>query len=75
MTEHEHQWQMLVHLDGCHFFSSTYTCPCGARMEDYSEREPSSDSYAALWMQPDCDRCNELIEGAEPLHERELIET
>lgn len=66
MEPHQHEWKLAVHIDGCHFFSSTYTCHCGAQSEDYSERDPDADSYAAMWMDPECARCNELIGGAEP---------
>lgn len=74
MSEHQHQWEMQIHLDGCHFYSSTYRCECGARLETFDEREPmAGESYGALWMDTDCPRCRELLEGAESVHEKELI--
>lgn len=72
---HQHQWRMQMHIDGCHFHSSTYVCECGTRMETFSEREVASDSYSLMWLLPDeCERCKELLDGAEPIHSKDLIE-
>jgi hypothetical protein len=74
MTDHAHAWKMVAHIDGCHWFTTSYACACGATSGRYDERDVSADSYALVWMAPDgpeepCARCAELLAGAEPKHE------
>ena len=74
MSAHEtHEWHQRVHLDGCHFYSTTFACDCGARLECFDEREADN---ARVWMLPDeCPRCKALLaHEVEPVHEQELIE-
>ncbi|HEY1437407.1 MAG TPA: hypothetical protein VGG82_07880 [Casimicrobiaceae bacterium] len=52
MTEHEHKWQTLMHLDGCHFYTSSYRCSCGATATRTDERDPKYDPYSMIWMEP-----------------------
>lgn len=76
---HEHRWKLRVHIDGCHFFSSTYWCPeCGATRCSYSERDIEDDPYSTIWMLPEgkeeCERCTQLLEGAKPVSSDEIME-
>jgi len=73
MSEHQHQWVMRAHIDGCHFYSSTYTCECGTRLETFDEREPMSDGWSGVWMDPECERCTALLKGATTEHVKEQI--
>lgn len=67
-----HRWRMMIHADGCHFFSSSYSCrDCGAAFNITCERTPNDDPWSSLWMMdedggPICERCEELLDGAEP---------
>ena len=79
MTEHVHKWKAGVHLDGCHFYQWTYACSCGATASTYDERDVDADPYSTVWMLPDdaeeeCARCQELLAGAKPKHERVIVE-
>ena len=67
VNEHAHDWHLEIHLDGCHFYSSTYSCECGAVMLTEDERDPT-EPYALIWFLPECERCLELEHGAKPLH-------
>lgn len=72
---HKHAWKMVAHIDSCHAFRSAYVCECGATADTYDERSP--EGYGMVWMMDDdgapmCDRCAELIAGAEPKHERNV---
>lgn len=77
MSEHQHRWKMLAHLDACHWYSSAYRCSCGARRETWAERDVSFNSYSAVWMSRDdgeesCERCDALMAGAKPEHRDEI---
>ena len=66
-SRHAHSWTLAIHLDGCHEFSSSYTCDCGAVRSVGAERDfrhSTGDPYSSLWALPDCDRCRELMAGA-----------
>jgi hypothetical protein len=68
---HQHQWQTVAHLDGCHSYEWVYACECGASRETYNERSVEEDGWSAVWMMDDdgkpmCGRCEELLNGAEP---------
>ena len=80
MSEHKHRWKMVLHVDGCHFFTSSYACDCGATAATNTERDVDSDPYSALWMEngdgdgEPCTRCRELLAGAKPDHVVEITE-
>lgn len=69
-----HRWRMVLHADGCHFWTSAYICNCGARMNTYGERDFEGDPWSAMWMDESaydgedgpCERCAQLRDGAEP---------
>jgi hypothetical protein len=71
-SEHTHAWKTDVHLDGCHFFQSGYSCECGARRGSWTERSRKADPYSAVWMEQTgeepCRRCEQLQNGARPQH-------
>jgi hypothetical protein len=63
--EHAHEFKPSMHMDGCHWFSTTGRCECGAHYSFYAERSLSTDPYSAVWMEMgDCARCVELQNGA-----------
>lgn len=66
MFECEHKnVAFLMHADGCHFFKSSYKCnDCNAVITTYDERDFSSP-YSENWAIEECNRCNELMSGAE----------
>lgn len=79
MAEHKHAWKRTLHLDGCHYYSSGYACECGATASTYDERSVKDDPYSMVWMDSEgmdepCKRCEELLNGAEPRHEKEIVE-
>lgn len=50
-----HRWRMLMHMDGCHHYSSTYTClddGCHWSLHTYDERDPAFDVWSLVWMEP-----------------------
>lgn len=51
-TEHQHAWKMVMHMDRCHAYTSTYTCSCGASATRTDERSPKADMYSLIWMEP-----------------------
>jgi hypothetical protein len=67
---HLHEFRRTLHLDGCHYFTDAGSCDCGATYRSYIERDLKSDPYSAFWMEPtggeDCQRCDELKDGAKP---------
>lgn len=68
-TEHEHEYRMHTHVDGCHFCQSTYVCNgCGDVQLRGHERDfhDENDPYSVAFMLDDCQRCQELMKGAEP---------
>jgi hypothetical protein len=65
---HVHRWRMLMHVDGCHWFTFSYTCECGATMNSRDERDPEFDPWSVMWYADDCGRCNELAKGARGQH-------
>jgi hypothetical protein len=76
VSEHTHTWLGLAHLDGCHHYSWTYRCLCGAGRTTGAERSFSDldgMSYA-MWFEESCARCNELANGAEPKEWDEIME-
>lgn len=69
MAEHEHQWRMHTHVDGCHFWQSIYLCDeCGAIKAVAAERNfhDPDDPYAAVWVIDACTRCQQLLKGDKP---------
>ena len=74
-AEHKHAWKMVTHIDACHSYRSVFTCECGSSVATHDERDVSEDPYSTIWMRDDagapmCDRCRELLDGAESKHER-----
>lgn len=75
----DHRWRMVAHIDGCHFYASTYVCyDCGASYHISLERDIAGDPYSAIWMDPDalpedeqCERCEQLMQGAAVAEPRE----
>lgn len=68
---HKHDFKLHTHIDGCHFYSSVYTCDCGEAISVYDEREFTEDPYSFCWIDETCERCAELMNGAESKHEQE----
>jgi len=64
MPDHEHQWKMVIHMDGCHVHTSSYACKCGAARTITAERDFKKDPWAGVWALAECDRCKELLAGA-----------
>lgn len=61
---HRHTFKPSAHLDGCHYFIDVAACACGATQARESERDPSRDEYAAIWLEADfCVRCGEILKG------------
>jgi hypothetical protein len=80
VTDHKHSWQFVSHIDGCHFYMTIAACECGATLRQTGERDFAEDPYAAIWMDEDtqpegqaCERCRELLDGAEPSFANEVI--
>ena len=76
MTEHQHTWTGVAHLDGCHAYSWAYSCLCGASRNTGGERDFRGEdgmSYA-MWFEETCERCRELADGAEPQQWDEIVE-
>lgn len=77
---HTHEFTLVAHVDACHYYSSSYSCSCGAYMVCGAERDIQEDPYSAVWMDPegreeDCARCQELMAGATPRsYSEELVE-
>lgn len=70
---HPHEFKPTMHLDGCHFYTTHATCDCGVVYAYRGERSVKRDPYSAVWMEPTsdvpCQRCQELQNGARPVHE------
>lgn len=67
-SAHVHQWCRADIVDRCHLSSHRYACECGAVKTTHLERDfhDDTDPLAVAFADPDCQRCRELIEGAEP---------
>jgi hypothetical protein len=70
---HVHDWNLTLHADGCHWYTNSYVCACGAtRIET---RERGSVAKLRSLMTPNaCSRCAELANGAEPVTTDEIRE-
>jgi hypothetical protein len=66
LPPHKHQFVQTMHMDGCHWFASSYECECGAQAGTTNERSSKGDAYAVMWLEPGCERCEELRNGARP---------
>ena len=67
MPEHTHVWSGRLFSDGCHFYSNSYACECGAAMTISGERQMVSRGViqpGAMMAGDDCLRCDDLIAGA-----------
>jgi hypothetical protein len=52
MTEHEHSWQFVSHIDGCHFAMTVASCDCGATLRQTAEthtRRFGWTTKTAMW--------------------------
>jgi hypothetical protein len=67
-AEHKHAYRLSTAVDGCHYFRNVFVCACGDVQVHGGERNfhAVDDPYAAVWMVDDCQRCQELWNGAEP---------
>lgn len=76
MTEHVHTWNRTAHSDGCHAYETIYACFCGAERHVGAERDVSDEDpwSFAFWLDQDCSRCKELLEGAEPESWDQVVE-
>lgn len=71
LPEHAHEFITSIHMDGCHWFSTSAACACGVHYRFYGERSLKGDPWSAMWMTDDegdaeCERCRELVDGARP---------
>lgn len=77
-AQHEHLWTPVAHVDGCHWYSWSYGCTCGATRVFRSERDIEADGYSAVWMAHEggerCVRCEQLMGGEKPQHSDEIVE-
>lgn len=66
-----------MHADGCHWFTFSYRCACGATYNSTDERDIASDPWSGVWMEPvegdECERCSALMNGATPMHSYAVI--
>jgi hypothetical protein len=67
--QHRHTFKSTMHMDGCHWWSSAGACSCGATIAVRGERNPRSDPYSLVWMDPAgegcaCLRCEAITRGA-----------
>jgi hypothetical protein len=75
LAEHTHRFKITAHLDGCHWYSTTAACACGATFASHGERSPRDDPWSMEWLMPEaCERCAELAAGAEPKYGEEVRE-
>jgi hypothetical protein len=67
---HTHEWRTTMHMDGCHYYTTTATCKCGAVYGHRGERSPKADPYSLIWMDDPsgCGRCQALIAGSPARH-------
>jgi hypothetical protein len=80
--EIDHRWKAIAHVDGCHFYATTFACvDCPATMHVSNERDIGFDPYSAIWMEDDggpedepCERCRELMAGAKPRESEVALE-
>jgi hypothetical protein len=78
VPKHEHKWQSVVHMDGCHFYTNSYRCTvpgCKVTATTTTERDLALDPYGAMWLRDGsdgdepCERCKQLSSGEErPVH-------
>lgn len=71
LPAHEHTFRTLMHMDGCHFYTTHAACDCGVIYGYRGERHLKGDPYAGVWMDDgdECERCRELLQGARPIGE------
>jgi hypothetical protein len=70
LPAHEHSFKTTLHMDGCHYYSTSATCDCGVVYGHRGERHLKSDPYGAVWMEGvECERCDALRDGARPISE------
>jgi hypothetical protein len=72
---HDHRWRSVGHLDGCHAYSWAYSCLCGASRSTGAERDfKGEEGMSMVWVEESCERCQELLDGAEPKDWDEITE-
>ena len=77
---HLHSFSTTMHMDGCHWYSWSASCKCGATYSTYDERDLKGDPYSAIWMDNEdpeaaaCLRCEDLMAGARPIHRAQITE-
>jgi hypothetical protein len=51
-VKHKHAWKASLHLDGCHWYTTSYTCTkCSAVATVTRERDPKK-LMTGMWMEP-----------------------
>ena len=67
---HEHRFELFMHLDGCHEVRSSFRCACGTTRLVKTERDFHNEDtpLARAFYREDCERCRDLMAGAEPKH-------
>lgn len=60
--EHTHEWKTVMHIDGCHSYSTAFHCECG---EDSAQSHEREGTNLYLWAYDDCERCEELLGAAD----------
>jgi hypothetical protein len=75
LPAHKHAWERTMHIDGCHWFASSFECSCGAQAGTTTERTVRADPYSAVWMDDPagCERCSELLAGARAKHSVTIV--
>jgi hypothetical protein len=72
LPEHQHVFERTLHMDGCHWYASSYKCECGVTASSTSERS-LTDGYSYVWMDEEasaekCERCTAIKDGSRPRH-------
>jgi hypothetical protein len=63
-----------MHIDGCHWFASSYECGCGAQAARPSSARSTSTPYSAMWLDDSgCERCQEILAGARTKHSVTIV--
>jgi hypothetical protein len=72
VSEHRHEFELISHIDSCHYYESVYRRACGTTINTFDERDFIEGSL--MWAEPGCQRCEELEAGAKPRSERVVWE-
>jgi D-arabinose 1-dehydrogenase-like Zn-dependent alcohol dehydrogenase len=64
----DHRWWATTFDRDCHWVETGEICGrCAATRAVRVERAPRGDAAKVAWLAAECDRCRELLEGAEPV--------